>query len=300
MNTFFGCICTTLKLEYAPLELREAALRLFENIMFVDKSKRSMLNVRFPMHPATQAWTAKCARVNKKLHSNANDWLRAYTHATIIRMAVEFLEYHRPDNRPKRLFCRLVFAHLVANILQIKIGLTKERQENSIKWIYPIESEESITIDSQQIILVFVPRCGGFYVPRNDVPCPLILEMESVQEESGYSLRCYNQVDQTNRHVARFQNVGAETYTVMFTPQVGLVYQVYPGNEKRTFFSFPHGTALFAYRLHTDGAKFTRLAYSAATDQYLYFELTPVETTIGVCVVCARSEQEALDKVKLL
>jgi len=110
-----------------------------------------------------------------------------------------------------------------------------------------------------------------------------------------FTLRGYHADPATNRHVATLAPRTAPSGAVVHVATIdtgGGVYQIYPANASKTFFHpFPPLEQLFVM-----DATGQRLACISAHDQYVYFELAQLPST--VCVTMASSEQAARSNVQ--
>lgn len=83
---------------------------------------------------------------------------------------MNFIEYHRSYvEKPNRVFCRIVFAHLVSEVFCCRIGF----EATTIDWIYPLNVEDYyIGMDIKTVLLKYVKEDRVFEVLQPRCPIP--------------------------------------------------------------------------------------------------------------------------------
>ena len=330
MNTFYDCISKGLKLNLSTEAVQNMGLMHFARIVFenvgdaqipaqvydAERSKALVLSKAGLGHAAIKQWILKVHTGEGHLHKDPVDWYRVYPHL-LKGLALRFLYYHR---KPHRIMCKYVMAHLFAEVFCCRIGFpsssSSTKEEGDINWIYPLDSEDYyIDMAIKSVVIQQSAKGGSFELIQQEeyqqVAClmvPVKIESEVVvdEEPTSFTLRRYSPDGNVNIQIGRFKPVENATHlhVILHQPhnQADVIYQVYPGDENKTYYTLPSGCALFVYRIFatptTSGGKlhFTPLAHTASHDEYLYFPLPPQDTR-GVLAVCARTLQIAEDMI---
>jgi hypothetical protein len=285
-------------------------------------SKELVLREAGMVHAAVKAWIERINATQPHMHKDPRDWYHAYP-KVLKGYALRFLYYHR---KPHRIMCMRVFAHLAAEIFCCRVGLTFLASDDA-EWIYPIDSEDYFVDMAIKSILIRKLESGFLLISdptsycvscsleeedtlqQMEVPPLLTAVAETPQPPPpppNFMLRRYSK-DATGNHlnvkVGMFQALSAHVHVIKYQPMPKSplnmqdhIYQVYPGDETRTYYTLPTGCALFVYRLAAAGDAPVQLAQTAAHDEYLYFSL-PVADTRGILAVCAPSAAAATELI---
>jgi hypothetical protein len=293
-------------------------------------SDKLVLNPLCTVHPAIKHWIARIHANKPELHKTPADWMRVYP-KLLKGMALRFLHYHRSYKKKQhRLFCRFVFSHLACEVFCCRIGLypipqlslaeEEEEDDESIRWFYPLDSDDYF-IDMDIVTILLRPDStlrGRYHLcPSALLVVPPPTEVHLLQSQTdlakmeetavSFMLRRYSvqemQVNDNktasheNVKVGMFECIKPGLHIIRHQPLSDVcekhIYQVYPGDENKTMYDVP---SLFVYRAvtavgHTLLFKVTLLAHSDSHDQYVYFYLTP--DTQAIVVVCSRTAKEA-------
>lgn len=132
--------------------------------------------------------------------------------------------------------------------------------------------------------------------------------MEEEEDVPSFTLRKYvvehmqtsvgGTKNHSNTQVGVFGEANKQVFVLYYQPiatQLETVYQIYPGNVEKTFYTLPHECALYAFRgVSKQGTSLMQIIFLGHTDspdQYLYFEL-PADTK-AIAVICAKTYTEA-------
>ncbi len=290
-------------------------------------------------HAAIRQWIAKVHAAEPHMHKDPRDWYRAYP-KLLKGAALRFLYYHR---KPHRIMCKLVMAHLLTEIFCCRIGfvVSPEKMDDP-EWIYPLDSEDYY-IDMDIVSIAIICKEKGHFELQQPEPFLVVAAAAAeemipkaakaaalkaavaavVVEPSSFMLRKYSvesldaassSKEHINVQVGMFARMTDGVYVINYQPLPKSpmnmhenIYQVYPGDESKTYYTIPPGCSIFVFRLFakqgTDKRHFAALAQTASHDVYLYFHL-PQEDTRGVLVVCAESAEVAekliLDKTQFV
>lgn len=335
---FYQCLALGLDNGLSPEAVQRMCLMHFARIVFnnvggretieqvYDETTSKELELREAgmVHATIKAWIARVHAKQPHLHKDPRDWYRVYPRA-LKGLALRFLYYHR---KPHRVMCIRVLAHLASELFCCRIGLLHDDdEEEPAEWIYPIDSEDyfvdmaikSIPIQHQQqngtfLLASFCVSCcveEQQQATQMEEVSSLLPHQQQQQQEASFMLRRYSS-EAANVHlnvkVGMFQAVTPYVHVIKYQPVPKSplnarehIYQVYPGDEDKTYYTLPKGCALFVFRLMStvgDVICFAPipLAQTASHDEYLYFQL-PSADTRGVVAVCAVSVQAAVELI---
>lgn len=329
-DNFFACISRALEDKFKPKVVHDKLLMQFARAMFFNvgecetvaqvlniSSEKLVLNKACYEHPAVKVWIERVHASEPCLHKRAKDWFRIYP-KLLKGLARRFLHYHMSyKQKPHRIVCRILFAHLAAELFCCRIGFIQPNGKD--KWIYPLDSDDYyIGMNITTIALRYVddtfellrPPSLLSFVSDDDLRLvPLTKDEEEEMEQVSFMLRKYAienmetklVVGQThsNVQVGMFKALSQHVHVIYYTPlstTEDIMYQIYPGNEEKTFYTLPYACSLFVYRaVNKPGAKellqTSLIAHTDSFDHYIYFYL-PADT-IAILVVCAKNAKEA-------
>ncbi len=333
-GNFYECISHALEGRFKPKAVHDKLLMQFARTMFFNigscetiaqvlniPSQTLVLNAACYKHPAIKVWIERVHEAEPCLHKSASDWYKIYP-KILKGLALRFLHYHLSyKKKPHRCVCRIAFSHLVAEVFCCRVGFIMPKT----KWIYPLDSDDYyIGMDITTIVLKYVdpgqfesfkPKsllvselrllpekdalesedADLFILPDMDAPSFMLRKyiVESLQQQQQQASKAHSNVQ-----VGMFKSISAHTHVMYYMPLATteeVMYQIYPGNEEKTFYTIPAGCSLFVFRAvgkpGTDLLQATLVAHTDSHDQYLYFYL-PMDTR-AVIVVCAKNTKEA-------
>jgi len=289
---FFSCIARR-RGNLDPTVVHKHILQHFKNILFTSDDDGESIAPFGRDHPAIKTWIKKCG-----FPDNACDKL-------IKGAALRFLHYHRDYVRkPGRLFCKHVFALLVVDMWGVAVGYSPAAAGKAsggggtVQWINPLESTDYYLlcdhgngrfsiVDEEEMMSLIDPG-----------PARFMLRKYSVVNLGGPSV-AKGDTGPSNHPIGPFVPFpdDGRIHYIDYEPlpkrpgEESDMYQLYPLDETKTFYTIPTGHAVFVYLVGKLNRKLELVAYTEYHDQYLYWPMT--ELTRGVVVVVAKSAKEA-------
>lgn len=306
-NTFAACIAGRRNLACAEtvhnLILMHFAELVFSNARDFDNPTHLLkhsalltLDSTALFHPALRAWIKRVSSQEKIIHHTPLACFQAYPKLYKC-LALRFIKYHASyAEKPYRLYCRFVFAHLAADLWECAVGFTKPAGV----WINPLDSvvyylfdyhgEGKFALLETTQLLQPQPPMKRYTNERDD---------DDDEEARGrFVLRCYRieAEDHVNRVVAVFQRYRENVYFCKFSPApdapASEVYQLYPLDETKTVLDIPNNMMLAVYVVvGQDESKIELVAQTTRGDQPLHWTMN--ESVYAVMVVIARDVSEA-------
>lgn len=220
---------------------------------------------------AVRCWIARVHRTHPALHEEPRGWLRAYP-KLFKSCALQLIHYHRNyERKPRRLFCRILFAILAAEVFAMQIGLSSPPH---IQWIYPTAGcDYYLDSDTKCIILAQDAQDGGWYSrPSSDCDGmmdawpPLLTHDDPIidlnnnnnnnnndtaeQDNEQFMLRSYQAksstnyastgVEHHNEAIGLFTRRGPHVHVIEYHPSASdaanCIYQIYPGDSQLTLY----------------------------------------------------------------
>lgn len=257
-------------------------------------------------HPAIALWIERLFVVKRceyatpaACYEGDPKWLKA--------MALQFIYYHRKRHR---ILCRFMFAQLVADVCGCNIGI--EHAPSAVfRWFYPIEGNTYYLHAKHPRLLIRHEKGRGFCLlgyeddqqqQQQQLEAPDRLEVCLIRDDDGsmdgddadvggpFSLRKAitdpNGKNFLNKHIGHFA-VRGRVHIYAMDKIENVTYQIYPGDETKTYYSLPPLHTMFIF----SGS--TLIAQNDAHDNYAYFKLSPEGAATTVTVVCARNQKEA-------
>lgn len=283
------------------------------------------LNKACVLHPAIKLWISRINSIEPHLHHSPAEWYKAYP-KLLKGLAFRFIYYHRNyETKPNRLFCMRVFAQLACEVFCCKIAFQPASGWlERLLWFYPLETADYYLKIDIPIVILQNQGNGNFRLCTNEVD-PLLINQDTFelrlikQEEEeemhhpSFVLRRYTvenlqncKKEHKNEQIGCFSVVAGGLNMILVSPPPPpcggggggeeCIYQIYPGDSSKTFYTIPSGKGLFVFLLHIDQTSFELAGQTAEVDQYLYFYMKH-GAHCGVVVACAQNEQEAMEHV---
>lgn len=335
--TFFECVARSIdvnKTHATALEIHNRLVLHLAQIVFVEADMcatieeflanyHSMtLRTSGVLHSAVKQWARRIHAKEKSVAKDPAIWLKQYPKfykAVMLR----FIHYHRDyRTKPHRLYCRRVFAHLVADLYVCRVGLL-DPNTDQFNWIYPVDSGDylsdvqlpAIVIQQdseikEQFALIMEPT--SIINVTNLVPCLLTcttMYFDATETDTPiYNLRRYTKQEDEhgmqkhiNTVVGTFKKQGPNVHAIEYRPKMdnddGSVYyyMIYPSDESKTMFVFLKDQAMYIFHVQGDEKESKATAICCCEnvhhDTYPYFELKPL--VFAILVVMAKNQQEA-------
>lgn len=233
------------------------------------------------VHPAIVAWIRKMCASDPLLPATPLDWYNKCP-KLLKGCALRFIYYHR---KPHRIYCVRVFAHLIAELFYCNVAIGSE-------WFYPIISDDYM--DVQTIVLCkssAKPDCYDL-LQTKDLMVPLAIIKEITAGSEEYTLRKYESTESkgpVNKHIGTLTKQSDHVHSIFYCPNTPDMYQLFPADERRTFYPFTTGSILSVFRRDENNMLHGPLCQTDAYDHYLYFNL-PLDTREVLAVVCDEGE----------
>lgn len=279
-------------------------------------------------HPAVWRLIDLAHQTNEHLPSDPYVWANKYP-KVLKAVILRFINYHRNYRKhPQRLYGKLVFAHLIADLYggikfmfyecsasQVRSHYLANDWKIPPQHICPIESSGYLSADHIPTIhicgagfeiyyesielqesVLFTPRGLGLITDS-----PPLLNDDS-EEEMMLRVSCVEiDGDATNTPVGVLELVAKDVYCLHVehvmeaqNPNQRIFYQIYPESPNRTYFdAYKQGENLWVFCLGEHGT-FRYASMSDSYDQYPYFQM--FHTDASVYVTFATSQEKALSK----
>lgn len=304
--TFFECISRGLGNQGNGAHIQHQLLRHFARLCFNFEGetlnslwtdvKSLTVHHQCVSHPAIKQWIARIHSVQPCMSKSPSVWYETYRKA-LKGMALRFLHYHRDYARkPHRIFCTQVFSHLAADMYNCHLGFVKG---GACRWFYPLDCSNYLCDDEIPTVIYCQDSRESFsLLPTGSYSVPLQLHL-SVADEFD-TMQCFSLRKSTLTHntfLGRFKPLAEDSavHTLDYPFELETietdVYQIYPGDESKTFYTLSPGQIIIVYTVNQDN-ELTLCAEHKDYDNYIYFSVIDA-MQCGVVLIVATSNLEA-------
>lgn len=286
-----------------------------------EKTKQLMLKPTLVNNSAVKQWIKRFHSREKGFAQTPDVWYMSYPKLLKGAMLRFFWYHHDYASKPGRIYCKRVFAHLTADLYQCSVGIIEdEGRGERMTWFYPLDASDYYRDESLVSIVVRQEKDLSFSLIK---PPPAVLDLGGepplllqggeedfvsidatileIMAAHKFVLRLAQEeklnngsMSRKNNVVAEFENLGNDVYVCYYTPPLETleddIYQIYPGDETKTFFQLGLGEIIVVYCIVEKG-KAIVCARHDMNDQYPFFRALP--QTNAIVVIVARNLAES-------